>query len=118
MPPFFAFSRLLAEDKKHAIWSLWGVCHALDCCQSIGELHNHQDKLRCVFDSCSDKVIQGDVWVALRATLHRYSIIQRPFQDMANGIAARRSSGLVFESSDELMLHTYRFGGTVGLIAL
>jgi len=109
----------LAEEQKHAIWSLWGVCHVLDCAQSISELQEHQCRLRSVFDSRTEAgAIQGDVWVALRSALQRYSVIQRPFQDMADGIAARSQGGTSFNTVDDLMLHAYRFGGSIGLISL
>lgn len=77
-----------------------------------------------VFDSgVSSQAITGDVWQALRATLQRYSVIQRPFQDLAEGIASRPLSnyhggGLSFSTVDDLMRHVYRFGGAIGLIAL
>mmetsp|Transcript_136587 Transcript_136587/g.248984 ORF Transcript_136587/g.248984 Transcript_136587/m.248984 type:complete len:370 (-) Transcript_136587:70-1179(-) len=124
MPPMFAFSRLLRDPQKHAIWCLWSVCDTFDCCQSPGELRAQQEKLRSAFDSQTPSDdIEGEIWSALRAALQCYSIIQKPFHDLAEGMAARpfmrgATTGLVFNSFDELMLHVYRFGGAIGLIAL
>lgn len=124
MPPMFAFSRLLRDSQKHAIWCLWSVCDTFDDCQTPAELRALQEKLRSVFASQTLSAdIEGDIWGALRVALHSYSIIQQPFHDLVEGMAARpfmrgMTSGLAFNSVDELMLHVYRFGGTIGLIAL
>lgn len=122
--PFFGFSRLLAEEQKHAIWSLWGVCHQFDCCPNLNDLREHQRTLQTVFDPGSGaEAIHGDVWQALRASLRRYSVIQRPFQDLADGVAGRlqginNGTRLAFNTVDDLRLYGYRFGGAIGLIAL
>jgi len=117
--PLFAFSRLLAEDQKHAIWSLYGVVCQFNNVKSFEELSDMRSRLRRVFnadipvDSNTD-----DVWNALRATLKRYSVIRRPFEDLADGIAKHPAPGLAFTTIADLLSYAYRESGVVGLIAL
>merc|ERR1719359_1017664 len=76
-PPLFAFSRLLAEDQRCAIWSLYGVCRAFTEVKTHEELNNMRGRLHRVFNA--DLRFDGNpdgVWGALRTTLNRYTLIR------------------------------------------
>jgi len=117
--PLFAFSRLLAEDQKHAIWSLYGVVCKFNDAKTFEELNDVRSRLRRVFnadipvDSNTD-----DVWNALRATLKRYSVMQRPFEGLADGIVKHPAKGFAFATIVDLLSYAYRGAGVAGLIAL
>lgn len=117
-PPLFAFSRLLAEDQRHAIWSLFGVCHAFEHAPTLEDLEDRQRHLRRAFNSDLGSEEDPSVWCALRTTLCRYALIRRPFEDMASGIAQRPEQGTNFATVQDMLVHAYRSAGAIGLIAL
>lgn len=120
-PPFFAFTRFLSQDERHAIWTLFGVCHTFDHAKTQGELDSLRRCLRRAFDPCVDatsSLEKHSVWEALRTVLRRFAVIRKPIEDFADGVATFPPPGIAFEGVEDLLLHAYRNAGAVGLIAL
>eukprot|EP00927_Polykrikos_kofoidii_P057524 TRINITY_DN51664_c0_g1_i1.p1 TRINITY_DN51664_c0_g1~~TRINITY_DN51664_c0_g1_i1.p1 ORF type:complete len:356 (-),score=65.64 TRINITY_DN51664_c0_g1_i1:227-1294(-) len=116
-PPLAGFARFLGDVQKRAIWTLFGVCHAFDNAKTVGEVEDLRRFLAEAFDPSVDSEVCTGVWRALRATLGRYAVVSRPFDDLAEGILAHPGT-LAFETQDDLMLHCYRKAGVIGVIAL
>lgn len=120
-PLWFAVSRLLSEDQRQAIWTLFGLCHTLENAKTHGELDDMRRHLHRTFVPGVD-LPAGllPVWGALRAVLTRYPLICQPFDDFVDGIYDRPAKDglMTFSSTDELLMYTYRTAGVVGLIAL
>lgn len=119
-PPFFAFTRFLAQDEKHAIWTLFGVCHTFSEAKTYAELDGFRKEMRFTFrpDLDRSRLQKGSVWQALRTAMRRYPVIQRPFEDYATGVEKRPAEGVAFGTLEEMLLYVYRTAGVVGLIAL
>lgn len=132
-PSFYYFSRLMGEEQRYSIWSIFGVIQALEDATTVQELDGLRVRLRSTFDPQMNSTRFAGEWGALRQVLRRYALARRPFEDFADGIqhwglrwqsmklkqeTGSGFAGLLFTSEEELLTHVYRSAGVFGLMVL
>jgi len=86
---------------------------------TMEDLEAWEDKLQKTFAMDGKPVPGLEPWeeVAIRDSIQRFSLIQRPFQDMIGGMAMDLVKER-YETFQELEVYCYRVAGTVGLMTL
>jgi len=122
---FFLGSQLLAPDEQRVVWAIYNWCRATDELidgpnaesTTMADLESWEEKLEATF-KLKDSLKSGD-WeeLSLAASIKRFSLIQRPFQDMIGGMAMDLVKDR-YETFQELEVYCYRVAGTVGLMTL
>eukprot|EP00933_Yihiella_yeosuensis_P080271 TRINITY_DN93685_c0_g1_i1.p1 TRINITY_DN93685_c0_g1~~TRINITY_DN93685_c0_g1_i1.p1 ORF type:complete len:1049 (+),score=198.46 TRINITY_DN93685_c0_g1_i1:180-3149(+) len=123
---FFLGSQLLQQDEQRVVWAIYNWCRNTDelvdgpeaANTTMEDLEAWERKLTDVFSLQEGKVDASD-WsdLALSDSVRRWSLIERPFQDMIGGMAMDLVK-FRYATYQELEVYCYRVAGTVGLMTL
>lgn len=123
---FFLGSQLLAEDEQRVVWAIYNWCRATDelidgpdaARTTMADLEEWEERLNRTF-ALQDSLQDGSNWedLALADSIRKFSLIQRPFQDMIGGMAMDLVKER-YETFQELEVYCYRVAGTVGVMTL
>jgi len=123
---FYLGSQLLEPDEQRVVWAIYNWCRSTDelvdgpeaAGTTMEDLEAWEEKTLNVFN-LKESLKGSSQWedLALADSIRRFSLIQRPFQDMIGGMAM----DLVKEryaTFQELEVYCYRVAGTVGVMTL
>lgn len=123
---FYLGSQFLAPAEQRVVWAIYNWCRDTDelidgpnaASTTMADLQVWEDRLDRTF-KLKDPFELSTNWadLALADGVRRFSLIQRPFQDMIGGMAM----DLVKEryaTFQELEVYCYRVAGTVGVMTL
>jgi len=124
---FFLGSQLLDTDEQQAVWAIYNWCRSTDELvdgpaaetTTMADLEAWEERLQRSF-ALANKQLDGSLnWedLSLADSVRRFSLIQRPFQDMIGGMAMDLVKTR-YETFHELEVYCYRVAGTVGLMTL
>lgn len=123
---FFLGSQLLAEDEQRVVWAIYNWCRATDelidgpdaANTTMADLEAWEERLNRTF-ALRDSLQDSSNWedLALADAIRKFSLIQRPFQDMIGGMAMDLVKER-YETFQELEVYCYRVAGTVGVMTL
>lgn len=123
---FFLGSQLLDEDEQRVVWAIYNWCRSTDELvdgpeaenTTMEDLERWEEKLNATFQ-LEDSLNENASWddLALADSVRRFSLIQRPFQDMIGGMAMDLVK-VRYANFQELEVYCYRVAGTVGIMTL
>jgi len=124
---FFLGSQLLDEEEQRAVWAIYNWCRSTDelvdgpqaATTTMADLEAWEERLQATFEK-SKLALDGSVgWedLSMADSVRRFSLIQRPFQDMIGGMAMDLVKTR-YETFHELEVYCYRVAGTVGVMTL
>eukprot|EP00439_Symbiodinium_sp_Y106_P087219 s351_g42.t1 len=121
---FYLGSQLLDQDEQRVVWAIYNWCRSTDelvdgpeaANTTMADLEEWEERLNRIFQL--QVPADGDpADLAMVDSIRKFSLIQRPFQDMVGGMAM----DLVKEryaTFYELEVYCYRVAGTVGIMTL
>ncbi|CAE7414498.1 CYP97B2 [Symbiodinium pilosum] len=121
---FYLGSQLLDQDEQRVVWAIYNWCRSTDelvdgpeaANTTMADLEEWEERLNRIFQL--EVPADGDpADLAMVDSIRKFSLIQRPFQDMVGGMAM----DLVKEryaTFYELEVYCYRVAGTVGIMTL
>jgi len=123
---FYLGSQLLEPNEQRVVWAIYNWCRSTDelvdgpeaANTTMEDLEEWERKTLSIFN-LKDSLKGSNDWedLALAESIRKFSLIQRPFQDMIGGMAM----DLVKEryaTFQELEVYCYRVAGTVGVMTL
>jgi len=123
---FFLGSQLLATEEQRVVWAIYNWCRQTDelvdgplaKTTTMEDLEEWEKRLDATF-SLEAGLPATAHWsdIALADGARRFSLIQRPFQDMIGGMAMDLVD-LQYQTFQELEVYCYRVAGTVGIMTL
>jgi len=123
---FFLGSQLLEEDEQRVVWAIYNWCRNTDelvdgpeaVNTTMDDLEQWEERLNMVFE-LQDSLSPSSDWsdLSLADGIRKYSLIQRPFQDMIGGMAMDLVKTR-YATFQELEVYCYRVAGTVGVMTL
>jgi len=123
---FFLGSQLLAPDEQKVVWAIYNWCRETDelvdgpaaVNTTMADLDVAEERLNRIFE-LKDVLEDDDNWedLALADGVRKFSLIQRPFQDMIGGMAMDLVKER-YQTFRELEVYCYRVAGTVGLMTM
>jgi len=124
---FFLGSQLLDFDEQRAVWAIYNWCRSTDelvdgpmaAKTTMADLEAWEERLQATFEASARELDGTADWedLSMSDSIRRFSLIQRPFQDMVGGMAMDLVKTR-YETYQELEVYCYRVAGTVGLMTL
>ncbi|CAJ1422296.1 unnamed protein product [Effrenium voratum] len=125
---FYLGSQLLDKDEQRVVWAIYDWCRNTDelvdgpmaASTTMADLEAWEQRLNRIFSlegsaEGSDLTELSDL--AMRDSVRKFSLIQRPFQDMIGGMAMDLVKDR-YATFHELEVYCYRVAGTVGIMTL
>mmetsp|Transcript_65446 Transcript_65446/g.151898 ORF Transcript_65446/g.151898 Transcript_65446/m.151898 type:complete len:1103 (+) Transcript_65446:2-3310(+) len=122
---FFLGSQLLAPEEQRVVWAIYNWCRATDELidgpdsenTTMKDLELWEEKLNDIFALKAS--LKSSDWeeLALADSVRKFSLIERPFQDMIGGMAMDLVKER-YHTFRELEVYCYRVAGTVGVMTL
>uniref|UniRef100_A0A7S0A3I2 15-cis-phytoene synthase n=1 Tax=Pyrodinium bahamense TaxID=73915 RepID=A0A7S0A3I2_9DINO len=122
---FFLGSQLLAPDEQRVVWAIYNWCRNTDELidgpdaenTTMADLERWEENLNRTFQL--KRSLQSTEWeeLSLAHSIQRFSLIERPFQDMIGGMAMDLVKDR-YATFQELEVYCYRVAGTVGVMTL
>lgn len=123
---FFLGSQLLDHDEQRAVWAIYNWCRSTDELvdgpaaetTTMADLEAWEERLQRTFE-LSGQLRGNEGWedISMMDSIRRFSLIQRPFQDMVGGMAMDLVKTR-YDTFQELEVYCYRVAGTVGIMTL
>eukprot|EP00435_Cladocopium_sp_Y103_P071974 s52_g38.t3 len=121
---FYLGSQLLDKDEQRVVWAIYDWCRSTDelvdgpeaANTTMDDLEVWEERLNKIFQLEALEVTDPSD-LAMRDSVKKFSLIQRPFQDMIGGMAMDLVKDR-YETFYELEVYCYRVAGTVGIMTL
>ncbi len=114
---YYAFVTL-PPDKRNSVYAGYAFCRMADDIVDEGEYGDKAgealDSLRVKLANAYDGQADGDMWIALGDTLHRYPIDQRHLLDVVDG-CRMDLNGATYETFDDLVKYCKLVASATGL---
>merc|ERR1719356_1456676 len=124
---FFLGSQLLDTDEQRAVWAIYNWCRSTDelvdgpkaATTTMDDLEAWEERLQVTFEMSARELEGSTNWedLSMADSIRRFSLIQRPFQDMIGSMAMDLVKTR-YETFQELEVYCYRVAGTVGVMTL
>lgn len=121
---FYLGSQLLDKDEQRVVWAIYDWCRSTDELVDGPEAENTTMEDLEVWEQRLNKIFQLEALevsdpsdLAMRDSVKKFSLIQRPFQDMIGGMAMDLIKDR-YQTFYELEVYCYRVAGTVGIMTL
>eukprot|EP00931_Biecheleriopsis_adriatica_P087797 TRINITY_DN62214_c0_g1_i1.p1 TRINITY_DN62214_c0_g1~~TRINITY_DN62214_c0_g1_i1.p1 ORF type:complete len:1225 (+),score=292.33 TRINITY_DN62214_c0_g1_i1:108-3677(+) len=123
---FYLGSQLLEPDEQRVVWAIYNWCRSTDELvdgpaaetTTMADLEDWEKRLNQTFQ-LNTTLKPGSDWadLAMADSVRRFSLIERPFQDMIGGMAMDLVKDR-YATFQELEVYCYRVAGTVGVMTL